>query len=84
ASNLASGNFRFGSGSAVAAATAIAGAAAGARLLASGVAGGASGAAMSKFMASDAGKNILSKFSSATQSAMSHSPQSFAAMKGAQ
>lgn len=84
ASSLATGNFRFGSGSAVAAATAIAGAAAGAGLLASGVAGGANGAAMSKFMASDAGKNILSKFSSATQSAMSHSPQSFAAMKGAQ
>ncbi|TFZ62418.1 P-type conjugative transfer protein TrbL [Photobacterium damselae subsp. piscicida] len=84
ASSLATGNFRFNSGSAVAAASAIAGAAAGAGLLASGAGSGAAQAAVGKFMASETGKAALSKFNSLKNSAMSHSPQAFVAMKAAQ
>ncbi len=58
ASSLATGNFRFGSGHAIAAAGTILGAAAGAGLLASSAGASATSTSLSKFVGSAAGKSV--------------------------
>lgn len=83
ATSLASGHFRFASGGAVAAAASVAGAVAGAGLLAFSGGGSAVSTAINKFIGSDAGKSMMSKFTGAAKTAANYSPSTFAAMKTA-
>ena len=84
ASSLATGNFRFGSGHAVAAAATIGAAAAGAGLVVASAGNAAAGASLSKFMGSAAGQSVANMLQKGGETIANHSPIGKGAVQGAQ
>lgn len=83
ASSLATGNFRFGSGHAIAAAGTILGAAAGAGLLASSAGASATSTSLSKFVGSAAGQSVANTLQKGGEAIANHSPLGKGAIQGA-